>query len=69
MITPEIVARINELARKQRLEGLSAAEQDEQAALRKIYVEGIKKQVKQQLDMAKEHSHEHSCDCGCHHKQ
>lgn len=70
MITPELVARINELAKKQRSTGLSAAEQAEQTALRRIYIDGIKVQVKSHLDAEKEHKHTHncSCGCGCHHK-
>lgn len=66
----EIIARINELARKQRETGLNAAEQEEQAKLRRIYIDNIKNQVKQQLDAAKPHETEHNsqCKCGCHHQ-
>ena len=39
MITPELIARINELARKKRSEGLTEEELAEQAKLRRIYLE------------------------------
>jgi uncharacterized protein YnzC (UPF0291/DUF896 family) len=65
MITPELVARINELAKKQRSTGLSVSEQAEQAALRRVYIDGIKVQVKSHLDNAKEAAHTHNCGCGC----
>ena len=42
MITPELVARINELARKKRSEGLSEAETAEQASLRRVYLDSIR---------------------------
>jgi uncharacterized protein YnzC (UPF0291/DUF896 family) len=69
MITPELISRINELARKQREGLLSEAEKDEQAKLRRIYIDNIKNQVKTHLDAAKEHTHSHDCDCGCHNPQ
>lgn len=68
MITPELVARINELAGKQRAGSLSAAEQEEQAKLRRIYIDCIKGQVKAHLD-AVEKPHSSDCSCGCHSKQ
>ncbi|WP_072031791.1 DUF896 domain-containing protein [Acetonema longum] len=68
MITPEIIDRINQLARKQRGEGLSPAEKDEQASLRRQYIDHIKGQVKTQLDAALAEQHPHDCGCGCHHK-
>ena len=61
----ETIHRINELARKQREEGLTPEEKEEQAKLRRIYIDNIKAQIRQQLDAAKEH--EHNCNCGCHH--
>ena len=64
----QTIARINELARKQREEGLTQAEKDEQAKLRRIYIDNIKNQVRQQLDAAKDHDHSHDCNCGCHHQ-
>jgi uncharacterized protein YnzC (UPF0291/DUF896 family) len=68
MITPELIARINELARKQKSEGLTTLEKEEQAVLRRIYIDNIKSQVKAQLDGAVEHNHSGDCSCGCHHK-
>ena len=53
MITPELIARINELARKKRSEGLSDAETAEQAALRRDYLDSIREQVTQLLDSIK----------------
>ena len=50
MITPELVARINELSRKKRSEGLSEAETKEQASLRRVYLDSIRAQMKQMLD-------------------
>ncbi|WP_083795417.1 DUF896 domain-containing protein [Thermosinus carboxydivorans] len=49
MITPEMIARINELARKQRSCGLSEQEKTEQAILRRQYIDHIKAQVREQL--------------------
>ena len=64
----QIIARINELARKQREEGLAQVEKDEQAKLRRIYIDNIKNQIRQQLDAAKAHDHSSDCNCGCHHQ-
>jgi len=51
MITDEKVARINALARKSRTpEGLTPAEQAEQAALRREYVDAVKASLQGQLD-------------------
>ena len=50
MITKELIARINELSRKQRSEGLSDEEKKEQKNLREIYLEGIRGQMRQMLD-------------------
>ena len=50
MITAELVTRINELARKKRTVGLSAAETEEQAKLRRIYLNDIRGQLKSTLD-------------------
>lgn len=68
MITAEIIARINELAKKQRAGALSATEKDEQARLRRLYIDNIKEQVKTVLDASIEHQHDEDCDCGCHHE-
>ncbi|MDF2928252.1 MAG: hypothetical protein K0Q75_490 [Anaerospora sp.] len=64
---PQTVARINELARKQRETGLSDEEKSEQNQLRRIYIDNIKSQVRQQLEQAQP-EHKHNCGCGCHHK-
>ena len=50
LITPELIARINALARKKRTVGLSSQEQQEQNALRAQYIQAIRAQVKAQLD-------------------
>lgn len=50
MITSELIARINELARKKRSVGLSEEELAEQQKLRRIYLDGIRDQVKGMLD-------------------
>ncbi|MDR3564439.1 MAG: DUF896 domain-containing protein [Negativicutes bacterium] len=65
MITAELIARINELAAKQRQGVLSETEKEEQGKLRQVYIDGIKAQVKTQLDTVKVHPE--ACDCGCHH--
>lgn len=50
VIDKKLIDRINELAHKQKAEGLTPAEKEEQAKLRGIYLEAIRGQVKQQLD-------------------
>lgn len=50
MVTKEELNRINELARKQKAEGLNEAEKKEQQKLRKKYVESVKSSLKAQLD-------------------
>ena len=50
MITPELLERINTLARKRRTQGLDEEETQEQARLRRIYLDSIKEQVKGMLD-------------------
>ena len=51
MITEEMIARINELAHKQKSsEGLTPEEKDEQAKLRRQYIDSIKANVKAQLN-------------------
>ncbi len=44
------IARINELAKKSREEGLSEEEKDEQASLRKKYIEEFKTSLRGQLE-------------------
>lgn len=46
----ERIARINELYHKSQAEGLSEEEKEEQARLRKEYVESIRANMKSQLD-------------------
>ena len=50
MITPEIINRINELARKKKNVGLTDEELTEQTKLRRIYIDNIKIQLKNNLD-------------------
>lgn len=50
MLSPEKLARINELARKSRTEGLTQAEKDEQTLLRSAYLESFRSQFKDMLD-------------------
>jgi len=49
-MTKEKVARINELARKKKTVGLTAAEMEEQAALRAEYLKDFREGFRQQLD-------------------
>lgn len=44
------IARINELARKSKAEGLNEAELKEQAQLRKEYIEAFRRNLRGQLD-------------------
>ncbi len=50
MITPELLERINSLARKKRTQGLNEEEAREQAMLRRQYLDSIKAQVTSLLD-------------------
>ncbi|CAM2784300.1 DUF896 domain-containing protein [Paenibacillus sediminis] len=45
-----LVARINELARKHKSEGLNKEELKERAELREIYLSNIRRNFRQQLD-------------------
>ena len=47
---PKKIDRINELARKKKASGLTEAEQQEQAALRKEYLDGYRENLKAMLD-------------------
>lgn len=42
--------RINELARKSKAEGLTASEREEQAELRREYIEAVRRNLRGQLD-------------------
>ena len=46
----KMIARINELARKSKTEGLDEAELKEQAQLRKEYIEAFRRNLRGQLD-------------------
>ena len=48
-MTEEKIARINELARKSRTEGLTPEEKEEQAVLRKEYLAAIRQSLESQL--------------------
>ena len=45
MITNEDINRINELSRKSKSEGLNEKEKEEQAALRRLYIDSIKQNI------------------------
>ncbi len=49
-MNPEKIARINELARKKKAGGLTEAEQAEQDALRREYLDGYRNNLKAMLD-------------------
>lgn len=50
MLSKEKLDRINFLAQKKKTEGLSKEELEEQAVLRKDYLEAFRKSFRQQLD-------------------
>lgn len=50
MITDEKIARINELARKAKAEGLTTAETKERDALRREYIEAVRANLRGQLN-------------------
>ena len=52
-ITNEQVERINELARKKKAEGLSEAELEEQALLRRAYHDSVKANFRSQVETIK----------------
>ena len=49
-MTQEKIDRINELARKQKAEGLTEEEKQEQYVLRREYIEGFKRSLVSQLE-------------------
>lgn len=49
-MTEELIKRINELARKSKIEGLTEAEKAEQAELRGKYIEAFRQGVKNTLN-------------------
>lgn len=50
MMTDEKIARINELARKSKAEGLTPAEKEEQAILRQEFLAAVRGNLRAQLD-------------------
>ncbi len=50
MITEKDIARINELYHKSKAEGLTDAEKEEQAKLRRAYIDAIRGNVRAQLN-------------------
>lgn len=52
-INPELIARINELAKKQKQAGLTCEEKEEQAKLRTQYLKVIRAQFTSTLDSIK----------------
>ena len=46
----EVIARINELAAKNKTEGLTEAELEERAKLRRIYIDSVKANLVGQLE-------------------
>ena len=46
----EVIARINELAAKNKTEGLTEAELEERAKLRRIYIDNVTGNLKAQMD-------------------
>lgn len=50
MITQEQINRINELARKSKSVGLTEEEKQEQAALRRAYIDSVKASLVSNLD-------------------
>lgn len=77
MVTEEQIARINELYKKQKSEGLTEEEKNEQQKLRKLYIDSMKESLKAQLKNVKIVTLEeyeklkkekgNSCSCGCGH--
>lgn len=53
MVTPELVDRINELSRKQRTVGLDDQEREEQAVLRRKYLDSFRANLQSALDNVK----------------
>lgn len=50
MIDEKKIARINELYHRSKAEGLTAEEKEEQAKLRKEYIEAVRMNLRGQLD-------------------
>ncbi|WP_062197972.1 DUF896 domain-containing protein [Massilibacterium senegalense] len=53
MVSDDQIKRINELARKQKAEGLSKEEKEEQTELRNLYIQGVRNSLKNSLSTVK----------------
>lgn len=53
MVSDDQIKRINELARKQKAEGLSKEEQEEQTELRNLYIQSVRNSLKNSLSTVK----------------
>lgn len=53
MITPQLIERINELARKRKISGLTEEELAEQKQLREVYLKSFREGLRNQLDQIK----------------
>lgn len=53
MVTKEEIKRINELAKKQKAEGLTDLEKEEQQSLRQKYIQNIRKSFTNQMKSIK----------------
>lgn len=73
MTSMELVQKINFLARKERYEGLTPAEKEEQQKLRRQYLDSIRQQIVGTLEGAGysrkegENKQKKSTHCGCQH--
>lgn len=64
----DMIRRINELAKKKKEHGLTPEELQEQKQLYAVYLQGIREQVKTQLEATVKPAHPAGCDCcGDHH--
>jgi uncharacterized protein YnzC (UPF0291/DUF896 family) len=63
MITKELIDKINFLAKKNKAEGLTEEEKEEQALVRRQYIEAVKANVKDTLDRVKFVDEKPSCSC------
>lgn len=72
MISGELVDRINYLIKKEKTEGLTPEEKEEQKKVRAQYLEGIRAQVRAQMadvgikKKEHRHGHHHGKKCSCH---
>ncbi len=64
MITAELVEKINYLARKERYEGLTDEEKNEQQKVRRQYLDGIRQQIVDAMEGAGyTKKHDNHCEC------